>query len=155
MLGGCRSSKILSTHWVLSSTEDGVSSHPNCIFSLTDQLRYTHLWAIIGCTSEEWQAAWPQLIRDVPRILEAAKVPVCYSWKDGGKAKDFTDPCLANTSDGIHFNGIDEDGCEPFILEEFEDEYNFCKTSQRPYDLPVATILLRAYTLAPSCFYLR
>lgn len=48
-------------------------------------------------------------------------------------------------SRGIFFNGVDEDGHEPFILERQLDQnnpFNFCKTNQKPYDKVVTACLI-------------
>jgi hypothetical protein len=44
--------------------------------------------------------------------------------------------------DGIHLNGIDDYGHETFFFAPKECDFSFCKTAQKPYDLPVCEMLL-------------
>ncbi|KAE8344839.1 hypothetical protein BDV24DRAFT_126483 [Aspergillus arachidicola] len=49
---------------------------------------------------------------------------------------------------------LGDDGYEDFYISKIGNDFSFCKTGRRPYDLVVSTILLRAYVLAPSSFEL-
>jgi hypothetical protein len=42
----------------------------------------------------------------------------------------------------IQFNGMEESGYETFILENHLSEFSFCKTAEKPYDVPVCEVLL-------------
>ena len=41
----------------------------------------------------------------------------------------------------IRFNGKGEEGHETFMLTPDSQEFNFCKTAQKPYDIVVVAIL--------------
>ncbi|SPO01535.1 uncharacterized protein DNG_04208 [Cephalotrichum gorgonifer] len=100
---------------------------------------YTHYWDTYGWDSLQWQMAWPKLIDDARLILAAADVLV--SGPDGGP-DEITAP-LTDVDKGILLNGVADDSHEPFRIGP-SDRSAFCKTLQKPYDLVVASILLRA-----------
>lgn len=112
------------------------------IQSLTLPRSYTHYWAILGVGDAVWQTAWPRLIQDTQRIVEAAGVAV--SRADGNGAY----PPTVDAEAGIRLNGADESH-ESFIFT-LQEGFGFCKTAGKPYDLVVVCILLRAYMLAPQ-----
>lgn len=58
-----------------------------------------------------------------------------------------------DVDEGIFFNGVADDAHEDFLLSE-EAPGGFVKTLQKPYDVAVACVLLRAYLLAPESFEL-
>ncbi|KAK0631041.1 heterokaryon incompatibility protein-domain-containing protein [Bombardia bombarda] len=58
-------------------------------------------------------------------------------------------PVVVDVDQGIEFNGVGDDSHELFVLSEYK-HHEFVKTLQKPYDTPVACILLRAYHLAPD-----
>ncbi|EXJ68969.1 uncharacterized protein A1O5_07904 [Cladophialophora psammophila CBS 110553] len=63
---------------------------------------------------------------------------------------------LIDLDQGVQFNGIGEDGHETFLLrKENITSFDFCKTVQKPYDLTVCLVLLRARQLAGDAFSLR
>lgn len=92
-----------------------------------------------------WRVAWPALIESTRLILEAADVSVCRDDED----KDELIPPTVDVEEGIYLNGIADDGHEPFILAPNHQD-GFCKTMEKPYDVVVACIILRAYMLAPT-----
>lgn len=107
--------------------------------------RYTHYFGVKGWDSDEWQHVWPQLLHDVELILEASDVLIeGYPREDGCISEPVVD-----LEDGIYFNGVATDSHEPFILNA-TGHRGFCKTLQKPYDVAVACVLLRAYMLAPG-----
>lgn len=115
---------------------------------------YTHYWKILDRESPEWKAAWPQLVRDAQKIIDAAGVTVSGPTED----EDVVTPPLANEKDGIYICGTGEEAFEPFILvpndqNQDGDRFQFCKTGRRNYDVVVTCILLRAKMLAPNAFH--
>ncbi|EXJ75623.1 uncharacterized protein A1O5_00130 [Cladophialophora psammophila CBS 110553] len=107
---------------------------------------YTHYYDVRCWHAAEWQAAWPRLIKDVPLIIEAADVLIRGPYVEDG----FSSP-IANVEDGICFNGVSDDAHEDFCLSE-QVCHRFVKTFEKPYDVAVACVLLRAYLLAPTQF---
>lgn len=97
----------------------------------------------------EWQAAWPKLIEEAPLIIEISDVLVTGRWDDNG---DLIPPTV-DINLGIYFNGVADDGHEPFELGP-NLQKPFVKTLMKPYDIAVGCILLRAYLLAPTVFQL-
>ena len=85
----------------------------------------------------------------MPLILEAADVLICAGYHDG---EDLVSP-IVHVDDGICFNGVAYDGHETFQLSR-EFRGDCVKTLQKPYDLAVACVLLRAHLLAPNNFKL-
>lgn len=48
------------------------------------------------------------------------------------------------STEQIRFNGVEDDGHETFVVTRKKgDEFNFCKTARKPYDLFVGLILAR------------
>jgi hypothetical protein len=119
---------------------------------------YTHYYEIKGgWQTPEWQEAWPKLIQDASLILKATDAPITGNPSgevDYKLNKEIVEPPIVDIKNGIQFNGVEGDACEPFILNEeiCQDEMVFCKTRRLRYDTPVACILLRAYMLAPNSF---
>ena len=82
-------------------------------------------------TEEEWEA----ILIASQEIVDQVGVPIQYEYDDPS-------PPLFSTS-RIHFNGVEEDGHETFALDRVKTSgFDFCKTARKPYDLPVAAILL-------------
>lgn len=118
---------------------------------------YTHYYQIKGAKSKEWKAAWPKLIRDAQKIVDAESQHVQLADADGeeygSEDEDFPPPVIKE-KEGIELNGVSSSAHEPLILT-LDDEWKFCKTEEKPYDVAVGCILLRAYTLVPEKFELR
>ncbi|KAJ5670522.1 uncharacterized protein N7477_005885 [Penicillium maclennaniae] len=110
---------------------------------------------ILDSESPEWKAAWPQLVKDTQRIIDAAGVTISGPTED----EDIVTPPLVNEKDGINICGAGEEAYEPFILVPKDQNrgvngLQYCKTGRRDYDDVVTCILLRAKMLAPNSFYL-
>lgn len=136
---------------VISSRSNGVSLTLHFDYhTFHDLIRssYTHYFTIKDWTSPEWQAAWPQLLKDVPSIIEEANIPLA------GREDD--DEPVIDEDEGIWLNGVEDMGHETLVIcEEEAGGFQFVKTARKPYDEVVACILLRAYMLAPKAFELR
>lgn len=83
-------------------------------------------------------------------IVEAADVLVTGPSDDNFRIT----PPVADPVRGIWFNGVAEDGHEPFCMGP-DVQKTWCKTNRKPYDIAVVCVLLRAYLLAPGNVKLR
>ncbi|EAW18828.1 uncharacterized protein NFIA_087840 [Aspergillus fischeri NRRL 181] len=106
---------------------------------------YTHYYTIDNTSSREWRATWPQLVEDAQKIIDNSSVPIGGPDFDAG-------PPIIDVKQGIHLNGVGDDGHEPLCLDRHGNAgFSFIKTVHKPYDEVVACILLRAAMLAPNC----
>ena len=71
---------------------------------------YTHYYNVKCWNSEEWQQAWPQLIKDVPHIISAAEVDLC-----GDEDEEDSDP-IVDIEEGIDLNGVGDEGHENLVF---------------------------------------
>ncbi|RAL13366.1 uncharacterized protein BO97DRAFT_423572 [Aspergillus homomorphus CBS 101889] len=110
---------------------------------------YTHYFHY-NAKSKTWQKAWPHLIKDTKTIIAAAGVELSGPESPDGTVA--TAPLVSKTK-GIYINGVDEDAHEPLVIgcKEYLS-LGFVKTAQKPYDVVVACVLLRAAMLAPRAF---
>jgi len=122
--------------------------------------RYEHYY-YIKWDSPKCFEAWPQLVEDARLIIEAADVDLTGNWNERKEPI----PPIVNLGQ-ICVNGIAENGHEPFVFgpnptnpyngervdpHEFSDRESV-KTNRKPYNLVVATFLLRAhYLLREEC----
>ena len=58
---------------------------------------------------------------------------------------------MLSVQEGIYLNGVGGDGHEAFAMNP-SGSWDFCKTARKPYDVVVATILLRARILMGEAF---
>ncbi|KAH1498859.1 hypothetical protein KXV92_003254 [Aspergillus fumigatus] len=106
---------------------------------------YTHYYTVDNTSSREWQTAWPQLVEDAQKNIDSASIPIGGPDFDAG-------PPIIDVKQGIHLNGVGDDGHEPLCLDRHGNAgFSFIKTARKPYDEVVACILLRAAVLAPTC----
>jgi len=99
---------------------------------------YTHYW-------RGWVTFSESFIEDVQTIITHSGVSIC-DW-DGENSKPVVD------DSEIRLNGDDsedEGSHESFHLYPGVNHRTFCKTARKPYDVVVATILLRANNLNNS-----
>ncbi|KAH8655870.1 heterokaryon incompatibility protein-domain-containing protein [Xylariales sp. PMI_506] len=134
---------------------------------------YSQIWKVKP--SRQWLQAWPRLVADARIILDAADVDltsdriwglseVDHQYQEADRDEALRTllsppPAIVDDQLGILFNGIHDDGCEPFVLdkipqpESYGDPYTYtCKTNRRPYDTVVCAILTRAKQLAGDSF---
>ncbi|KAF7560690.1 hypothetical protein G7046_g3455 [Stylonectria norvegica] len=130
---------------------------------------YTQNWKIKS--EKRWLEVWPKLVQDARLILDAADVDLTSDrvWDALEAKSEYGDDAAAidkllrpprpvvDDEEGIIFNGIHTDGCEPFVLcktpvDSYSDNSFQCKTNERPYDSIACTILLRAKQLLQSSF---
>jgi len=110
---------------------------------------YTHYFSQTrSFTDDEWN----NIIETVNTIIKycdnehGIKVQVCY---DDSAPAELTD-------EYILFNGVEDDGHESFhITKDTMEDFNFCKTARKPYDLVVVLSLLAIEKIAPNALEIR
>jgi hypothetical protein len=96
---------------------------------------YTHYWRHAELPAD----LFAEITADAKAIVAASPVPLAGF--DGTGAPEFSDF-------EFMLNGANPDDYETFGLNRDATDYDFCKTGQRPYDVVVTAILLRAAALA-------
>ncbi|RAK87743.1 hypothetical protein BO79DRAFT_21903 [Aspergillus costaricaensis CBS 115574] len=115
---------------------------------------YTHYYGVRDTHSTEWVTAWPQLVRDAQRVVDATDVPLSGPTDD--PRDDHVTVPLVDEIEGIDINGVAKMSLEPLIIHPKNiRSFESVKTAGRPYDAVVGCILLRAHVLAPKHFHLR
>ncbi|KAF7971596.1 hypothetical protein HWV62_20772 [Athelia sp. TMB] len=103
---------------------------------------YTHYWFSLGRHNpQRWEEIFPRLSKDAALLIAASGVIIAGGGGEG-------EPYL--TEDTIALNGSEDDGDahESFNLDKnVEENGNFCKTQEKPYDVVVTAILIRAVQL--------
>ncbi|KAH6665441.1 heterokaryon incompatibility protein-domain-containing protein [Halenospora varia] len=134
---------------------------------------YSQLWEIKS--RKRWLEVWPKLVADTRMIVDAADIDLTSDriWdmneveREYGGSEEAVQRLLyppapiIDEQKGIIFNGIQSDGCEPFILqkdpepryEHIEELGGSCKTNRRPYDTVVCAVLIRAKQLLRKAIY--
>lgn len=107
---------------------------------------YTHRYDVKDWKSPKWRKIWPQFIEDAQLIMEASDVLLVGPLPH--RASEAITAPIATVEKGIIFNGLGDAGHEPFYF--CEDADNSVATNQKPYDLTISCILLRAYSLCPK-----
>jgi hypothetical protein len=98
---------------------------------------YTHYWNPSAMTSESYAKALPT----VRKIVEDHEDILCFG--DDSYKTLFTHH--------VSFNGNGDDGCETFwIARNSARGFEFCKTRQLPYDMPVMLCLLAFQAHCPE-----
>jgi hypothetical protein len=95
---------------------------------------YTHYWNG-NITPTEFN----QLLPIAKAIIKESDVPVQYG-------RDHTSPPRLS-NDTIRLNGVGEDGHETFMIVA-DEQREFCKTAEKPYDEIVVAILIAASEIA-------
>jgi hypothetical protein len=123
---------------------------PSTVLKISDVLIifswYEHSWDRPD-DEEVWKRFWPQLVADAALIVDAADVPLQCGYDDRS-------PPLLSVESGISLNGVwDEPGYYHATFSIGPSGYaGSCNTMGEPYDLVVATILLRASVLMGDAF---
>lgn len=97
---------------------------------------YTNYFTV----SDKFTEFSKQFLAEVHQIIKLSGVKI-VGWDE----TFYTEPEITSTS--IALNGFQNDGCETFCIHPItseEPEWYFCKTRERPYDLVVKAILIRA-----------
>jgi len=117
---------------------------------------YTHYWQSSGFTDDQWRRITrltDRLLANLPEHSESAggyhaDEPLRI---DGPLANDFLTVIESvQGEDAIRFNGAEPLNLEAFDLSRGPAEFEFCKTSRKPYDLVVCGVLLVAKAVQPS-----
>ena len=99
---------------------------------------YTHYWEPTRSFND---LEWKEISSKASKLLTEAGVPV--QLEDDNPRPPRID------EDVILFNGVGEDGHEPFCLSRKPNStFEFCKTARKPYDVLVCSVLLIAHKVA-------
>lgn len=93
---------------------------------------YTHYYDIPASIPKE---AIQSAIFEIEDIVKRHSKVLAYECNQPSREP------LVSPEKGIHFNGIDEDGHETFVVP-WEGGRQFCKTARKPYDQAVCECLL-------------
>jgi len=105
---------------------------------------YTHYWkSNTGETQKLPSEEWGEFAYDVNRIFNDEETLSLIQ-----KEFDCDLPPLVSDNNGgyICFNGIGDGGHETFLFSRETEEFQFCKTAFKPYDLIVTAVLSLAYS---------
>jgi len=101
---------------------------------------YTHYWyGLRNFTAPEWQA----ICDDARQLFDKATVTACREYDRPQETPEIA-------ADVIAFNGPNEDGHETFWFQREPDDFQFCKTAAKPYDLLVTAMLIVSHKHAPD-----
>lgn len=101
---------------------------------------YTHYWyGNRPFTTAEWML----IQSDAHKLLTKPPVQVLREYDQPG-----TEPEIA--ADVIAFNGDGDDGHETFWFQREPDDFQFCKTAAKPYDVLVTAMLIVSHKHAPD-----
>lgn len=90
---------------------------------------YTHYW-------NNTKPFTPDFLADVRAVIRCTDVPLLREYNQPGTKPEIGDSLVA-------FNGVGENGHETFCMRPGE-EFDFCKTQCKPYDVAVVAILALA-----------
>jgi hypothetical protein len=114
-------------------------------------MAYLHRWSV-ALDDRVYADAWPTIVADTWRIIDVVRRRgIVIAGREG-----FGRPTL-DVTDGVAFNGdatTDLDG-EAFVIPPpavggGRHQVAFCRTNRKPYDLAVASVLLRLRLLLPG-----
>ena len=97
---------------------------------------YTHYWTHSDAFTP---AEWVTIAEDVETILKTA-VSEGLALGDGFGENAIT-PRAAIVTNGISFNGLDDESHETFGIGRKPEGWTFCKTARKPYDTACTAIL--------------
>ena len=99
---------------------------------------HSHYWSNPNHNLQKnrWNNEFIPLVR---KIIELSTVPVVFESDDSAL------PVI--NEDMVRFNGVKDDGYETFLLRRRRSDFEFCKTSHKPYDEIVVAILYCAADL--------
>jgi len=103
---------------------------------------YTHYWK----TKEPiTRIQWDELTAVVKNAVRRSNTTVVYEYMLPNYL-----PLI--TPYEIQFNGPGDQGHETFLLQKAfkRNEFAFCKTARKPYDVVVTAVLCLAHTIAPD-----
>jgi len=86
---------------------------------------------------------WEKALPIVKKILAKYSEILCFESDEPNKKP------VAN-QETIRFNGIGDDGHETFYIGNEKNEFAFCKTARKPYDIAVCEISLILKAFCPN-----
>lgn len=100
---------------------------------------YTHYWGFkkpAKNTAEKTEVLYKKTILECQKVIK-------YYYKENGGISGYSAHTKLGQYGGINFNGKGELGHETFTLREHynQNEWDFCKTAQKPYDIVVVACL--------------
>lgn len=95
---------------------------------------YTHYWRR---PKRIPFAKWDAFIRDAKKIVETNIIPLVFEYDEPERGPEVG-------PNRVRFNGVGEDGHETFLLDWDENDFAYCKTANKPYDLIVCALLIAA-----------
>lgn len=112
---------------------------------------YTHYWSFkkpksIKGTHQEIEAKYQLAVRQCQRIVKAYNKDIkAKDSKHSDRLSGYSAHTKVNDYLGLAFNGTQDLSHETFILRDHwsaNDDFNFCKTAQKPYDIVVVACLV-------------
>jgi hypothetical protein len=122
-------------------------------------MRYAHRYAYLPA-DPTWANAWPQILTDTPTIIDAVRRAGIVVAGPDGYRRAILDPIEGVGCNGDATTDLDADPftlLAPTVLAAVPTSRApvasaACRTGRKPYDLAVATILLRCVQLVPEVF---
>ena len=102
---------------------------------------YTHYFKPKGNRPTETE--WRLIKKEVKQILDENIKIICREYD---RIDEY--PLISNNE--IIFNGKGEDGHETFYLSKDIDDFEFCKTAEKPYDAVVVLVLKKVKEICPN-----
>ena len=107
---------------------------------------YTHYWTFPKSkkgTLAETEKAYQLAISQCRRVVKGYNAEVTAIGGDTLRLSGDTVSSEVDQYKGINFNGTDDLSHEDFYLNEHlkQNEFNFCKTARKPYDIVVTACL--------------
>jgi hypothetical protein len=128
------------------------------VFRLVDEVNitggcamgYTHYWygspLEDGKVSAKVKEGWEKAVPAIQNIIKRYADILCYEC-DEPKRTPLVDVVMGI----VHFNGKEDDGYEPFSFNLSRgNEFTFCKTAEKPYDIAVCEVLLVLKAFLPG-----
>lgn len=104
---------------------------------------YTHYWrGKKRPTKKQWDA----IMVEVDKLFQTKEAFKLIRYEQGRN----TPPVL--NAEEIRFNGRGDNAHETFYFTREPENFAFCKTARKPYDLFVTAVLTVIYHFAPECY---
>lgn len=96
---------------------------------------YTHYFT----QSRDASAAeWSAITADFRKLYAGGLLPTIRFGENHAAHPEISD-------DLVYFNGVRDNGYEPMLLAIDGEDFQFCKTARKPYDLAVVALLIIAH----------
>ena len=106
---------------------------------------YTHYWDFKDIESKELEEVYQKAISQCETVVKAYNLHMkLIDFKNPDRLSGYTAHAPSGQYKGLKVNGTKELSCEDFIMREHysQNESNFCKTAQKPYDTAVVACLI-------------